>query len=51
MAAVLYTSTAPILAVSGNFIDGETNSEVVNPDVPVDGGDAWAKSDLIFEWE
>ena len=51
MVVLLDISTDSMLALSGDFIEGETQSEVVNPDVPVDGEDAWAKSVFDFEWE
>ena len=51
MAVVLDIGTTSMLALSGNFIEGETQSEVVNPNVPVDGENAWTKSAFEFEWE
>jgi hypothetical protein len=51
MAVVLDVSTATMLALSGNFIEGETHGEGVHPETPVDGENAWAKSSFDFEWE
>ena len=51
MAVVLDIRTASMLALSGNFIEGETSGEGVHPETPVDGDNAWAKSAFEFEWE
>ena len=42
MAVVLNISTASMIAVSGNFIVGETTNEEVH-DETIDGGDAWSR--------
>ena len=50
MVVVLDVSTTAMLAVSGNFTEGETIGEGVNPDEKVDGEDAWTKSSFEWEW-
>ena len=48
---VLCCSTASMVAVSGNFTDGEIINEVII-DNPIDGGNAWTREfHNIFFWE
>ena len=42
MMAVLSIGTASMVAVSGNFIEGETKNEGVY-DTPIDGNNAWSR--------
>lgn len=42
MAVVLRLSTATMVAVSGNFTEGDTTTENVY-DKTIDGGDSWSR--------
>ena len=42
MVEVLYVSTDSMIAVSGNFIEGETTTETVH-DETIDGNNAWSR--------
>jgi hypothetical protein len=50
LAVVLNISTASMIAVSGNFIVGETTNEEVH-DETIDGGDAWSRSKHRGIWD
>ncbi len=39
---LLPVSMAPVMTVSGNFVEGETISEPIS-DETIDGGDAWSR--------
>ena len=50
MVEVLYVSTDSMVAVSGNFIEGETTTETVH-DETIDGNNAWSRRGQPGIWE
>ena len=49
MVEVLYVSTDSMVAVSGNFIEGETTTETVH-DETIDGNNAWSRREQPGIW-
>ena len=50
LAEVLDISTDSMIAVSGNFTEGETITETIH-DGTIDGGDAWSRHTHHDLWE
>jgi len=47
---VLNISTTSMIAVSGNFTEGDTTQETIH-DETIDGGDAWSRRKNRDLWE
>jgi len=50
LAVVLRISTASMIAVSGNFTEGDTKNEDIH-DETIDGGDAWSRRKGRSIWD
>lgn len=48
--AVLAISTTDMVAVSGDFIEGETTTEEIH-DGTIDGGNAWSRRNNVWDDE